>query len=63
MIGSNDYHPHPREKRTVVKLEAVVAKLIALIIKLKFGMGSTNVDVFVVSHMTRKLNNTPNAPE
>ena len=62
MIGSNEYHPHPRKNRTLVKLEAVVEKLIALVIKLKFGMGSTDVDVFVVSHMTRKLN-TPNAAE
>ena len=62
MIGSNEYHPHPRKKRPLVKLEAVIEKLIALVIKLKFGMGSTDVDVFVVSHMTRKLN-TPNAAE
>ena len=63
MIGSNEYHPHPRKKRPLVKLEAVIEKLIALlVIKLQFGMGSTDVDVFVVSHMTRKLN-TPNAAE
>ena len=62
MIGSNEYHPHPRKKRPLVKLEAVIEKLIALVIKLKFGMCSTDVDVFVVSHMTRKLN-TPNAAE
>ena len=62
MIGSNEYHPHPRKKRPLVKLEAVIEKLIALVIKLQFGMGSTDVDVFVVSHMTIKLN-TPNAAE
>mmetsp|Transcript_36211 Transcript_36211/g.56672 ORF Transcript_36211/g.56672 Transcript_36211/m.56672 type:complete len:301 (+) Transcript_36211:261-1163(+) len=61
-IGSNDYHPHPRKKRPISKIGAAVENLIALVLKLKFGMGATNVDVFVVSHMTRQLN-TPNAAE